>query len=295
MAACLIISFARSKHLNNIITSAKEHNERVYIYQNLSVMEYTHGCELVSAVIKKHLDDKTYYFRPEKHLCSEQSIVYAITEFFKKEEIGTILEDDCIPSDNYWKLRDYFFRHQPKHLPFVLNGYNPVPKQQHLCRISQVAYPHVWGWTSNRVVWGQFLKNYEIGKIMLPDNFLLFRNFKFKVYWIIIFWMVKNKKIMTWDYKFLFFILRERIPVYGASENFITNDGADEYATFLKNNISDNIQANTDNVKFFMDKKFDHARTVEISRRHYRITWLRICRMLASAVYFRFWKLCKDS
>lgn len=295
MTACLIISFARSRHLKQIIESAKAHNEKVYIYQNCKVSKYADGCDLVSAEIEQHLDDKTYYFRPRKHLRSESSIVYAISEFFKIEEIGTILEDDCIPSDNFWKLRNYFLQHHQNQYPFFLNGYNPVPKQKNPCTISQVAYMHVWGWTANKIVWDQFLKNYKIGKIISSNNFIYLKDLKSRAYWIIIFWMVKNKQIMTWDYKFLFFIWKHRISIYGASENFITNDGFDEYATFLKASKleSANLKANTENLSFVIDNNFDDARTSIINTQHYQITWSRIFRMLMSAFYYKLSTLYK--
>lgn len=280
--SCLIITFARSSHLEELITSAKLFCKKIYIYQNQSYPAFDVDCKKVTKTIQKNIDKNVIFFRPPKYLLSEQSIVYAITKFFEFEKYGTIFEDDCLPSKSFWDAIRFLKQEQIGYEKFVLNGFTPVPQNRSMCTISKKKYLHVWGWTTNASTWQQFLNNYEIKNLTLKTFLNLGFPLKSSFYWLSIFRLVSIGIIKTWDYKFLYYLWTHKIKIYGPSENLIQNMGSDKFSQFLKEDFAGikDIAA-TNEISEFQSKlnEFDKSET-STNVQHYKITWGRIIRLL---------------
>ena len=276
---CLIITFARHTHLNEIIKAVKPHCERVFIYQNLVTPKLRDNCAQVRNIIKMHENsDQVTYFQPPRHLTSEQSITFAITKFFSEVEFGTILEDDCIPSENLWNAIDAFVDSNNIKNEFVLNGFTPVSCNSPICRLTKKRYLHVWGWTSNRDTWNSFRERYDIFNLSIVNLRRIGLNFKSSLYWYFLLRMVQYGKIKTWDYKFLYYLWMNKVPIFGVSKNLVQNMGADELSQFMRTDetgvsmikVADDIQSFELDVKS-MDETEDMT-----NRLHYEINWKRI-------------------
>ena len=163
----------------------------------------------------------------------------------------------------------------------VISGFTPIGQQDGKCEICQKRYLHVWGWSTNAHTWNSYLSDYNIQDLKFLGILRLGLTLKSGLYWFFIFRMVKYKKIQSWDYKFLYYLWVNRIPIYGPSLNLIQNMGADEYSEFVKKDIGDvkniKVAQNIDTIEFktalpaYSCKKTD--------QQHYKITWLRILQL----------------
>lgn len=281
MQCCLLITFARHTLLQKNIEKLLELTDKLYIYQNKENEHYREQCEIVSSIIKKFDDSKITFFRPPTHLESEDSIKFAITEFFKNEKVGIVLEDDCTPTENLFHLHRKLTEQSQLPNRYVINGFNPEPNGHKKVYIKRNVYLHVWGWATNSKTWQDFLSDYEI-----RNNFCNSESFKKlsllqKFYWLLIYQLVKIKKIRSWDYKFQNFLWRENIAIYSPSENFVHNLGADEFSNFLKKDESNvaNIKANVDDLEFH-GLSNDVSCANSISKNHYRINKRRVIELM---------------
>lgn len=280
---CLIITFARHSHLDEIINAVKPHCKRIFIYQNVATPKLRDNCARVRNIIKMHEDsNQVIYFQPPRHLESEKSITFAITKFFSEVEFGTIFEDDCIPSEKLWNAIDALVESKNIENEFVFNGFTPVSYNSPVCSLTKKRYLHVWGWTSNRETWNNFRKRYDISNLSVSKLLRIGLNFKSSLYWYFLLRMVQYGKIKTWDYKFLYYLWMNSIPIFGVSKNLVKNMGADELSVFMRKDetgvsrikIADDIQS------FKLD--FDTVDKSEdiTNRLHYDINWKRIIVLL---------------
>lgn len=81
----------------------------------------------------------------------------AISWMFKKELYGIILEDDCIPSLDFFRFCEELL---PKYVDndkiMQINGYNPNSHTSIGNSYSFSRYPKIWGWATWKRAWNQF-------------------------------------------------------------------------------------------------------------------------------------------
>ncbi len=162
-------------------------------------------CEATRALINIDWDCelKTLY-RMENQGCKE-AVSSAITWFFNQEEEGIILEDDCLPSPDFFPycdelLEKYRFDTRIRHI----TGCNLQLGQ----KWGNASYyfanqTHVWGWASWKRVWKDYDK--ELSTFDLEDaNIQLDKIFEDRFInedWKRIFKRLKEGLIDTWDYQ----------------------------------------------------------------------------------------------
>src|SRR5690606_32538012 len=82
----------------------------------------------------------------------------AIDWFFEQEEMGIILEDDCLPDVSFFSYcQDLLVRYRDDHRVMVVSGSNYHPGKtfgKSSYYFSQ--YPHIWGWASWRRAWEKY-------------------------------------------------------------------------------------------------------------------------------------------
>lgn len=155
----------------------------------------------------------------------------AIDWFFENEEMGIILEDDCLPSSSFYSYCEYFlekYKGEPK--VFTITGYNFFTNKIKPNEISFSRYTHVWGWATWRRVWKNFDFNLEhletekesMKKYLLKDEY---------EYWVNQFRKILTKEMDTWDYQLQFLCFKEGGLTILPPRNLIKNIGFDERAT----------------------------------------------------------------
>lgn len=96
-------------------------------------------------------------FRDENFGC-KHAIGGAITWFFENEEMGIILEDDCLPSQSFfWFCEELLEKYMEDERIFMVSGYNKQSvwnPEQYDYFFSQLG--GIWGWASWRRAWNYY-------------------------------------------------------------------------------------------------------------------------------------------
>lgn len=145
-------------------------------------------------------------FRDENLGCAI-NISDALNWFFDNEKNGIILEDDCVPTQSFFRyceeLLDYYKDNQDI---WHISGYNflNLPNLKESYYFSSV--PHVWGWATWADRWKKFefdISNYDV------DNFKnLTSNRVFQKYWLNILNDTNKGKLNSWAYRWFFSMLK---------------------------------------------------------------------------------------
>jgi hypothetical protein len=176
----------------------------------------------------------------DKNLGCGKAPAEAITWFFENEEMGIILEDDCLPSITFFPYcKELLEEYKDDEQIYHIAGNNPLteiktPYSYYFARIQ-----HCWGWATWRRAWNQF--NYSIVDL---DNFIIkkkidniFTRSADKNYWLDIFKeMEKYEKDDIWDYQWTYTIFNNNGICINPSKNLITNIGFGIDATHTSTN-----------------------------------------------------------
>jgi len=99
----------------------------------------------------------------------------AITWFFENEEEGIILEDDCLPSDSFFKFCDEMLDlHRNNERIYLISGYNK--QQRWKDRECDYFYSHlggIWGWASWKRAWSKFDLKMSYLESMIETGFFV--------------------------------------------------------------------------------------------------------------------------
>ncbi|PWG81068.1 nucleotide-diphospho-sugar transferase [Pararcticibacter amylolyticus] len=170
-----------------------------------------------------------------KNLGCKNAVSSAIDWFFSKESEGIILEDDCLPSNEFFLFCDILLeRYRDDSRIAQIAGCNFQKNKNH----ADASYyfsrnVEVWGWASWRRVWN----NYDPDLIRYEDteaNKYLAEIFTdpmlFKEY-SKLFQQLKKGEINTWDYQLKFISLFNNWLCIIPNSNLVTNIGFESDAT----------------------------------------------------------------
>ena len=135
----------------------------------------------------------------KKHLPVSLSIPKSISIFFKSEKEGIILEDDCLPSPDFFKFCQIMLKTYKNKNINAICGSRFVKSKKNEIYFSK--YNHAWGWATWRTSWKKFdptikfWKRFKKSKKWLSQNNLIEKR-----YWEKIFDLTYKQKINTWDY-----------------------------------------------------------------------------------------------
>jgi hypothetical protein len=173
-------------------------------------------------------------FRETNHGCG-RAVSSAITWFFEQVEEGIILEDDCLPHQDFFPYCQTLlarYRHEPRVATIAGTHFlPPVLLHQQSHYLSK--YFQMWGWASWRRVW----QHYDYGLTGLADEdwlVLLQRTHPISAeagYWREIFRTLKAGVIDTWDFQMFFCCWRIGAGHVMPGCNLISNLGFGPEAT----------------------------------------------------------------
>lgn len=181
----------------------------------------------------------------EKNLGCKYAVSSAIDWFFENEEMGIILEDDCLPHPSFFRFcEELLERYREDERVGIISGDN----FQFGKRRTQYSYyfsrhTHIWGWASWRRTW----KKYDVGMKIWPavkdGGWLsdILQNKKLVKFWQDIFEAVYNNKIDAWSYYLTFACWINSTLNIMPNSNLISNIGfgAGAVHTTPKNHLSE--------------------------------------------------------
>lgn len=173
----------------------------------------------------------------EINLGCGKNVSGAITWFFDNVEEGIILEDDCVPSINFFSFCECLLEKYRYHENvFMIGGTNHQKKKRGNASYYFSAYGHIWGWATWRKAW----RKYSYFLDVIDDDTIkkdLLYYFKTKPeieYWYSTFKMMKENPIDTWDYQWYITLFHNKARNIIPNVNLVTNIGFTLDATHTK-------------------------------------------------------------
>lgn len=175
------------------------------------------------------------------------SVSSAIDWFFDHNEMGIILEDDCVPHLSFFKFcEELLIKYKDEKQVMQISGYSAMNRVKLKESYYFAKFGPIWGWASWRRAWKHYdvrMKKWE----GIKENKLYkqYCDSKLEEKWRNhLYNKVYNEKINTWDYQWSFAKLINNglsiIPV----NNLVYNIGFGENATHTKNIVHQKIQNN---------------------------------------------------
>lgn len=176
---------------------------------------------------------KTFF--QENNLGCKYAVSGAITWFFKNEERGIILEDDCLPNQSFfWFCEELLEKYHDDLRIWHISGNN---FQNGAMRGNGnyyfSSYSHIWGWAS----WANRWEKYDVELSNIDQNDfqkINFRNKKEFIYWLKIFEIMKKNGIDTWDYQWNFTMWINSGSSILPNKNLVSNIGFGNEGTHTK-------------------------------------------------------------
>jgi hypothetical protein len=163
--------------------------------------------------------------------------------FFSNNKYGLILEDDCIPNDDFFRVLGkglIDFNDSRKFMS--ISGSDYYPKENRvITTFRESLFPQVWGWGTWAAKWECYrldIPDYEEIVTSIADRLYGSRYSIKKVYFKNVFEMrfneVNQGRINTWDYSLTASTWREGFSALQVNSNLIVNSGFSKDATHTK-------------------------------------------------------------
>ena len=184
------------------------------------VKKYIQDCEFNSNV--------EYLIRGENLGCKE-AIAGSIDWFFKSEKKGIILEDDLIPSSDFFKFCDYALKKYEKNENIMMiSGTNYLGANVTSNKYNFSEHFLIWGWATWKRAWDKYdieMKDWKDPdekikiKIRFSKKEFEFLTKKFDLYF--------NEYSDTWDIQWYFKCIQNKGMSIMPEANLVTNIGLD--------------------------------------------------------------------
>jgi hypothetical protein len=171
----------------------------------------------------------------EHNLGCKIAVSSAIDWFFEHEEMGIILEDDCLPSGSFFDFCEQLLhRYKDDERVMHISGCTALPPEKSLDQTYYfIKYPIIWGWAGWRRAW----KKYDVTMSSYPQfrrghklkHFI--SQYALRYYWTENFDSILNGKSNTWDYQWFYTTLNSGGLCIVPNYNLVTNIGFGGSAT----------------------------------------------------------------
>ena len=176
------------------------------------------------------------YFRDSNLGCG-RAVSTGIDWFFNCVEEGIILEDDVLPTTDFFAFcQELLERYRNDERVFAISGCNfaPVNQIEQSASYRFSAITHVWGWASWRRAWRTYrfdMQDWRTRLPMRPRWKAMGGNLGGFVYWTAVFDWMKFGKLDTWDYQWSLAQMADGGLTATANTNLVDNVGFAQDAT----------------------------------------------------------------
>jgi len=192
-------------------------------------------------------------------------VATAISWFFENEEMGIILEDDCLPNPSFFSFCGELLEYYKDDVRIQnISGNNFQDNRKRGDASYYFSYmTSIWGWATWRRVWKNF--KYDI-KDLNEAEILSFIDKtkwtgKMRSYWTQVYYGMKEHKADIWDYQFLFSQWANNRLTVLPNVNLVSNIGFGEFAYHTKD-----INNPMGNRKIFeMDFPLKHPKEIAVN------------------------------
>ena len=250
----LLITWKRHKKLSKVIDSLRKIKaQKIYVAcdgANKNNIEEELQVFETRKVIENEINWEYKYlkklFSNNNYGCMN-GVSKAINWFFKNEKEGIILEEDCLPHPDFFQFAEELLeKYRFDKRIWSISGTN-FQKGKWVGKYSYYfsLYPQIWGWATWRRCW----KEYDVNMKSWPE----FRNSKilnsiFENNHTVNFWekrfdkMYHFKEPDTWDFQWLYCVLRNSGLNIIPNMNMVENIGFGPDATHTKGQLDINLK-----------------------------------------------------
>jgi GR25 family glycosyltransferase involved in LPS biosynthesis len=187
----------------------------------------------------------------EQNLGCKMAVSGAIEWFFKNEEMGIVLEDDCLPSQSFfWFCEQLLIKYKNDMRVWHIGGTSTLSNDILLNDDSYYFsyFNHIWGWAGWSNKWKYYDINVSLFNEFKKNNFIenITKNNLIQSFWLNNFNSVHKKRIDTWDYQWYFTIWSNGGRAIIPTINLVSNLGFGPEATHTSNS-DDKLSAMTKN------------------------------------------------
>jgi hypothetical protein len=242
--ALLIVAYARAENLSRIVETALQSGvNRIYIVLDVSstnkkIQSEQKRIEAFVQNIKLGSDISLRLNVRDRNIGCSANLLSGIDWAFTNEECLAILEDDCIPTSDFFEFTDQALRYiENRDDVWISGGFRVFP---HLFPDQSVLtkYPITWGWATTRKKW------LEMREILVNQE-RTFHNFDYegcgmleKVYWRAGARRSYQGFIDAWDIPLALAFLSENKSSLLPGASLVSNVGDDEFATHTSSKSS---------------------------------------------------------
>lgn len=159
----------------------------------------------------------------------------AINWFFEHVSQGIILEDDCLPSQDFFIFCEQMLeKFGEDETVFHISGCNLNEKKYGELPFYFSKYANIWGWATWRRAWQhyqfnvkQIFKTHSVIKRHIKDPFE-------RKFWISVYRVLALRNLDTWDYQWILIVLKNNAVCINSNYNLISNIGFNDDATHTK-------------------------------------------------------------
>jgi hypothetical protein len=231
----LVIAYRRYKNLSNILDLCKKNGvEKIYIAIDGAKSETSEGVEdkIKTLVAVSHFSreftGEVKLMERNVNLGCAPSVLSACDWIFEKEELAIILEDDCIPTSDFFDFSRQSLGIIAEDTRVWLScGTQFFPPSRESDDWFLSKYPLTWGWATTKNNWMQISKAIKSQKKLKGGNF----TFAERVYWNAGARRAQSGWVDVWDTILAQQLLVMNKLVLLPRNNLVVNVGNDSVAT----------------------------------------------------------------
>ena len=187
------------------------------------------ACKKVRELIKNvSWPCDVHYLLREKNRGLKYGFFEAVSWFFEQEEEGIIIEDDCVPSADFFRFTQEMlekYRDDTRIMQISGSNFQPSPRGKASYFLSR--YNHVWGWATWRRAWMKMdLEMTQLHDFLQTCDKTSFWDSRLEQkYWKRILTRMLAQNHQTWDYQWKYSIWKEGGLTVYPNNNMINNIG----------------------------------------------------------------------
>jgi hypothetical protein len=230
------VTYKRAKNLVNILDTCRISGvRRIYFaVDGPSTSIDVESVQAVKDVIRDYATRADFEIKVrilEENAGCAVAVLTAIDWFFKEEEFGIILEDDCIPSKNFFDfMRDAIPLIGATPDIWLASGTQFFPDHLEDRGWIKSRYPMHWGWGTSASAWSESRSQIEVNP---PTKRKFLRSIQNPE---LVYWFAGERRAFygftdVWDSIYASNMFRARKFAIVPSTNLVTNIGNDSLAT----------------------------------------------------------------
>ncbi|NTW45584.1 MAG: nucleotide-diphospho-sugar transferase [Candidatus Moranbacteria bacterium] len=228
--AVLLVIFNRPETTLKVLQAIRAvRPSRMYVASDGARENIEGEKELVERVRKLVIDGidwecEVHTLFRDKNLGCGKAVSGGISWFFEHEKDGIILEDDCLPHEDFFRfcetLLDYY---SDEKRVWHISGNNFNKKFRSSASYYFAQIEHCWGWATWADRWQSF--EYHIKDHKELNYKEAFARQEVAKYWSDIFQKMEKEQDNVWDYQWTYAILKEKGLCINPSKNLVSNIG----------------------------------------------------------------------